>query len=147
MYWQIYALLAWFFTGLSFLLLRNVPPNITSNPMNISIYVFSFFIVVGVISAICFLSLKNTSRFNNIINQITTTNKINILGISLSIILGYICLMIAINFGGSPAIQIANLNIIIAIVGGYIFFGDKITRTKIIGILICMFGASILIFS
>ena len=145
MEWFYYAFFAWLVTGISFLLLKNVNTSVKNNLMLQYIYILIALIISGFFSFIMLgylLFKKNTN-----LKYIKTFSKLNILLLGIIIFLSYIFIMFAGIKGGTPAFQIINLNIIISALGGYFLYKEKLSITKIIGIIIALFGASIIISS
>jgi len=143
MNWVFYALIAWLFTGTSFLLLKNVSSKVQSNLSLQYIYILMAFIIAGLFSGLILLYLKLTN--NKFLKDISSFSKTNLISLGLVLVLSYLFLMVAGNKGGTPAFQIINLNIIIAAIGGYLFYNEKLNLTKLIGIVVAIIGASIII--
>jgi drug/metabolite transporter (DMT)-like permease len=143
MNWVFYALIAWLFTGTSFLLLKNVSSKVQSNLSLQYIYILMAFIIAGIFSGLILIYLKLTN--NKFLKDISSFSKTNLISLGVVLVLSYLFLMVAGNKGGTPAFQIINLNIIIAAIGGYLFYNEKLNLTKIIGIIVAIVGASIII--
>ena len=143
MKWVFYAIIAWIFTGTSFLLLKNVNSNVQTNISLQYIYILISFIIAGLFSGLILIYLKLSK--NKHLKEITSFSKTNITCLGIVLVLSYLFLMVAGNKGGTAAFQIVNLNIIIAAVGGYLFFKEKLGLIKILGICIALIGASIII--
>lgn len=143
MNWVFYALIAWLCTGTSFLLLKNVSSKVQSNLSLQYIYILMAFIIAGIFSGLILLYLKLTN--NKFLKDISSFSKTNIIALALFLVLSYLFIMVAGNKGGTAAFQIINLNIIIAAIGGYLFYHEKLNLTKLIGIAIAIMGASIII--
>lgn len=143
MNWVFYALIAWLFTGTSFLLLKNVSSKVQSSLSLQYIYILMAFIIAGIFSGLILIYLKLTN--NKFLKDISSFSKTNLISLGLVLVLSYLFLMVAGNKGGTPAFQIINLNIIIAAIGGYLFYNEKLNLTKIIGIIVAIVGASIII--
>tara|TARA_Y100000768_G_C23984699_1_gene688030 strand:+ start:2367 stop:2804 length:438 start_codon:yes stop_codon:yes gene_type:complete len=143
MNWVFYALIAWLCTGTSFLLLKNVSSKVQSNLSLQYIYILMAFIIAGIFSGLILLYLKLTN--NKFLKDISSFSKTNIIALALFLVLSYLFIMVAGNKGGTAAFQIINLNIIIAAIGGYLFYNEKLNLTKLIGIAIAIMGASIII--
>ena len=143
MNWVFYALIAWLFTGTSFLLLKNVSSKVQSSLSLQYIYILMAFIIAGIFSGLILIYLKLTN--NKFLKDISSFSKTNLISLGVVLVLSYLFLMVAGNKGGTPAFQIINLNIIIAAIGGYLFYNEKLNLTKIIGIIVAIVGASIII--
>ena len=143
MNWVFYAIIAWICTGTSFLLLKNVNSNVQTNISLQYIYILISFIIAGLFSGLILIYLKLSK--NKHLKEITSFSKTNITCLGIVLVLSYLFLMVAGNKGGTAAFQIVNLNIIIAAVGGYLFFKEKLGLIKILGICIALIGASIII--
>ncbi len=142
MYWLLWAIIAWLFTGTSFLLLRNTGSHVSNNIRLQFVYILVSFIVSGIVSLIILILyiLKN----KQIISEIQNFGKINIIFLGIILVGSYIFLEFASNKGGSPAFQIANLNIIISVIGGYIFFKERLNPVQLFGIFLGILAAAII---
>jgi drug/metabolite transporter (DMT)-like permease len=101
------------------------------------------FIIAGIFSGLILLYLKLTN--NKFLKDISSFSKTNLITLALFLVLSYLFIMVAGNKGGTAAFQIINLNIIIAAIGGYLFYNEKLNLTKLIGIGVAIMGASIII--
>lgn len=142
----IWALIAWFFTGSTFLLLQNVGKDIKKDLKLQIIYVLLAFIIAGIVSFFLFLVIifKNTKLENDILKILKIKNIINLIFLGLFILFSYIFLEIALNKGGSVSAQIINLNILIAVIGGFIFFGERLNPVQYGGIVLAIISGGIL---
>lgn len=142
MKWLIWSILAWASTGTSFLLLRNTGRKV-SNSIDLEIiYILTSFVVAGLIAFLILLSLILKNQ--KVISDMKQFGKTNLIALGFILVLSYLFLKFASNEGGSPAFQIANLNIIISVVGGYIFFNERLNPVELFGILLAIISAAII---
>ena len=143
MNWVFFAIIAWICTGTSFLLLKNVNKKVQNSLALQYIYILISFVISGLFASciLCYLFLTK----NKNLKDIASFSKLNVTSLGIVLVLSYLFLMVAGNKGGTAAFQIVNLNIIIAALGGYFFFREKLPFIKIVGIVIAILGASIII--
>tara|TARA_Y100000591_G_C21772749_1_gene666478 strand:+ start:489 stop:947 length:459 start_codon:yes stop_codon:yes gene_type:complete len=142
MSWIIYAILAWISTGTTFLLLRNTGSVVSKNVKLQIMYILVSFVISGFLSLIILIYYITNDK--SILTNIYKFEKINITILGILLVLSYIFLELAGNKGGSAAFQIANLNIIISVVGGYIFYKEKLNPLQYFGIFLAIISAGII---
>ncbi len=140
--WLLFASIAWLFTGVSFLLLRNTSQIVANSLYLQVIYILITFIFTGIISLIILFFLIFQDK--SILKQIKNFKKINLIILSLVIVLSYIFLKLSSTQGGTLAFQIANLNILISVVGGYFFFKERLNPIQYFGIVLAIISAAII---
>lgn len=132
MNWIIWSLISCFVTAIAFLMFQN------ANDLNVqekTKYILSSLVCAGFF-ALMLLMLHKELTFS-------ITKDTILLG--LIFVIMNICLVISVNKGGSRAVQVNNMNIILVLIGGYIYFKERLTYKQIIGIVIALIGTSIMI--